>query len=80
MKIKRRMIQIGSSTNAIVVFDLGYGQTNTAAFTTASNGNADFKGGSSVTAFNTQLSAGRLITIADPFNTIKILQDTNFLE
>lgn len=68
-----------SSTNALAVFDLGYGQTNTAAFTTASNGNADFKGGSSVTAFNTQLTAGRLITIADPFNTIKILQDTRTL-
>ena len=68
-----------TSTQGNVVFDLAYGQTHTAQFSTSTDGNADFKGTISVTAFNTQLSAGRLITIADPFNTIKILQDTRTL-
>tara|TARA_E500000331_G_scaffold292907_1_gene289960 strand:+ start:253 stop:1059 length:807 start_codon:yes stop_codon:yes gene_type:complete len=68
-----------TSTQGNVVFDLAYGQTHTAQFSTSTNGNADFKGTISVTAFNTQLSAGRLITIADPFNTITILKDTRTL-
>ena len=68
-----------TSTNANAVFDLAYGQTHTAIFSTSSDGNVDFTGTASFTAFNTQLSAGRLITVADPFNTITIDKDTRVL-
>jgi len=68
-----------TSTSANAVFDLAYGQNNTAQFSTSTDGNADFKGTISVTAFNTTVSVGRLITIADPFNIIKVAQDTRTL-
>lgn len=68
-----------ASTNANASFDLAYGQNNTAVFTTSANGFVEFKASVSITAFNTQLSAGRLITIADPFNTITVIQDTRTL-
>lgn len=68
-----------TSTSANAVFDLAYGQNNTAQFSISANGFAQFTATSSVTAFNTTVSIGRLITIADPFNTIKITQDTRTL-
>lgn len=68
-----------TSSNANATFDLGYGETNTAQFTTSAKGVATFRSTLSLTAFNTTVSVGRLITIADPFNTIKIKQDTRTL-
>ena len=63
-----------------VTFDLGYGQGITAAFTNSTN--AIYTAASeslSVIGFYTNLSAGRLITIADPWNTITIPQELRSL-
>lgn len=42
---------------------------------TDATGNADFVGAASLTAFYSKLAVGRLITLPDPFNTIKVPQE-----
>ena len=67
------------STNANVLFDLGYGQRNDILFTHSTNGNVLYDPTLGLEAFNTQLSAGRLITIADPWNILVVPRETRTL-
>ena len=59
-----------------VTFDLGYGQGITAAFTNSTNGYYTAASESlSLIGFYTNLTVGRLISPADPWNTITIPQE-----
>ena len=66
-------------TQANVVFDLAYGQSIGAAFAQSTDANALFSPSLGLSAFNTQLSAGRLITIADPWNILTVPLETRTL-
>lgn len=66
-------------TQANVVFDLAYGQSIGAAFAQSTDANALFSPSLGLSAFNTQLSAGRIITIADPWNILTVPLETRTL-
>lgn len=66
-------------TQANVVFDLAYGQSIGAAFAQSTNANVTFDPTIGLEAFNTQLSAGRIITIADPWNILTVPLETRTL-
>lgn len=66
-------------TSANVVFDLTYGQNIESAFAQSTDANALFSPSLGLSAFNTQLSAGRIITIADPWNILTVPLETRTL-
>jgi len=66
-------ITISTTQNGNVIFDPT--KTVNAVISFSNNSNVKYDSSASFSAFNTQLSAGRLITIADPWNILKVKQE-----